>query len=93
MFMDAGMRVHRSVKTRLETLSSSLSHPLSRAREDTHQRVTVPASVYDAEGAQRTAEVYVPQVRPKFPGKHRQPERLSYQEWNVEVPKFWEWAS
>ena len=95
--MREGLKVHRSVKTRLETLADAgaLSHPLSRGREDTHVRVAVPRSVYDA-GAphetERTAEVYVPQVRPKFPGKHRAPARLSWAEWNVEVPKYWEWA-
>ena len=98
--MHDSLKVHRSVKTRLEARSETLSHPLSRHGEDTHVEVTIPRSVYDdhddcEEGGQRgekKGEVYVPQVRPHFAGKHSKPTRLSHAEWDVDVPRFWEWV-
>lgn len=66
--MREGLKIHRSVKTRLEA-------------------------------AERLGEVYVPQVRPAIKrfdhlGKRirGEPIPLTYEQWNVDDPKHWEWV-
>lgn len=112
-----GLKVHRSVKTRLEARTLGLSHSLSRHSEDTHVVVLLPISRRPTtssgnltcgnkerewkgkgneeegkEGKEGVGEVYVLQVRPHFAGRHRRLTRLTHGEWDVEVPRFWEWV-
>lgn len=85
-----GLKVHRSVKTRLEARGIGLSHTLSRAGEDTHVRVAVPHS--SGEHTRKIEEdVYVPQVRPHWLMQD-EAARMSHAEWDVDELEFWEWV-
>lgn len=64
--MREGLKIHRSVKTRLEA---------------TH----------------RLGVDYVPQIRPEIKKyvdgkKVKEAEQLTHEDWNVDDPKYWEWA-
>lgn len=71
--MDEGLKVHRSVKTRLEA------------------------------GEAFVDGLYEPKVRPHLPSKEcihgesdvvsQEPRILPHEEWNVDEPVYWEWAS
>lgn len=91
-----GLKVHRSVKTRLEARGAARAHPASRAREDTHVRLRLAGegAAPGADGEAEGVEVYVPQVRPHLEegGKKVKARRWGYEEWNVERPEVWEWV-
>lgn len=92
------IKVHRSVKTRLEARGFALAHPES-SRSDTH---VDEHEVYGAEegsagrGRSGKRELYVPQVRPWVkitePRRDMSPVRLTHREWNVEEPTLWQWV-
>ena len=49
------------------------------------------------EAAHRLGETYIPQIRPEIKKyvdgkKVKEAKQLSFEEWNLESPKYWEWV-
>lgn len=92
------IKVHRSVKTRLEARGIALAHPESSNSDTYADEDQVYGTDEGSSGRGRSGkrELYVPQVRPWVEITERRrdmsPVRLTHREWNVEEPTLWQWV-